>query len=1027
MPFHIEQPLWLLSALAAIPMAGIALTHFAGMSRLRRVMSGITRIALIALIAAILAGIASVRETDRLAVIAVVDVSTSVQRVPAEGVGSGVGAAGSNVSTLQAIRTQLLRATAQRGQDDLLGIVAFDGRPVLVASPTTPLSTGGAEIADRPLEYKVQEGTNIADALSLAATLIPSDATGRLLLITDGVQTSGDALAAARRIAASDTALGPSQGVPIDVVPIRYRLRPEVIVESVDAPPMSPVGAPVTVRAVLRSTDPASGTVMLFDNDSAVDINGDEPGLSRRVKLEAGPNLFVAEIPVGVSRVHRFKIEFEPDIAASAAEAGDRLVDNNSGEAFTITPSVGSVLLVDGVTEFGESQTPSPLAASLRDADINVTVVSAGAMPSDLLALQNYDLVILENVPADAVSTAAQQALATHVKDMAAGLVMIGGPMSFGAGGWKGSVIEPILPVKLELPDTLVEPEAAIIFVLDNSGSMNRSVMGSSRSQQEIANEAAARAVMTLSRADLVGVIEFNSQAEVIVPLALNTAPTQTAQKIRDITAGGGTNAGPGLEEARKQMSGVKAKAKHVILLSDGRSQRAESLPQMATVMKAEGITVSTISVGDGADLATMKAVAQNGGGEPHEVTNPNVLPRIFLKAIRVIRTPLYREELFDPVVTDASPGPLRGLGKPPELGGLNLTQPRPEPTIINAITSPKGEPVLSIWRAELGQVAAFTSDAGEWARGWVGWRGYQQFWAQMVRSLSRPTQDRLFRPRLEARGADLVIRLEAMEEDGKALDALEVPASVYTPSGQEVTVILKQSGSGIYEGVVPATETGTHVTVLRPTSGSRKFAPVIAGTSVRAGLESQRLESDAALVESIARQSGGRVFELANLGAGKLFDRAGIQPRRTLLPLVDLLLPWALAALLLDIGMRRIAWDRLIPERAPVRAREFKSLAERLGHIPAASGPQSGESPSAFTDRDAAELAMAQRDRRIAERLAAARAASASSPVGNSPVATAEQPPSTAAPEAAQDEPESQSGLAAAKRRALRRFKEDA
>ena len=76
--------------------------------------------------------------------------------------------------------------------------------------------------------------------------------------------------------------------------------------------------------------------------------------------------------------------------------------------------------------------------------------------------------------------------------------------------------------------------------MLDNSGSMARSVIVSA-SPQEIANQSAALAVKSLSKGDLVAVIEFNNQTRVIVPLAPNTDPTRTADKILSISAGGGS------------------------------------------------------------------------------------------------------------------------------------------------------------------------------------------------------------------------------------------------------------------------------------------------------------------------------------------------------------------------------------------------------------------------------------------------------------------------------------------------------
>src|SRR5690606_10230994 len=127
----------------------------------------------------------------------------------------------------------------------------------------------------------------------------------------------------------------------------------------------------------------------------------------------------------------------------------------------------------------------------------------------------------------------------------------------------------------------------------------------------------------------LVAVITFSDHSNVLVPLGPNTDPQATAEKILSISSGGGTNLPPALEEARRQLSMVRARLKHVIVLSDGRSGGVEILPDMARRMHDEGITVSTIAVGDGADDLTLGAMAQAGGGTFYSVSNPEVLPRI--------------------------------------------------------------------------------------------------------------------------------------------------------------------------------------------------------------------------------------------------------------------------------------------------------------------------------------------------------------------------------------------------------------
>src|SRR5690606_18169305 len=75
-----EQPEWLLLILLAIPIALIAWRWMVAMSPARRWTVVAARILLIALIAGMLSGATAVRRTDRIAVIALIDISGSVQR-----------------------------------------------------------------------------------------------------------------------------------------------------------------------------------------------------------------------------------------------------------------------------------------------------------------------------------------------------------------------------------------------------------------------------------------------------------------------------------------------------------------------------------------------------------------------------------------------------------------------------------------------------------------------------------------------------------------------------------------------------------------------------------------------------------------------------------------------------------------------------------------------------------------------------------------------------------------------------------
>lgn len=1021
MSIGFEQPVWLLALLLAIPIAWTGLRWFVSMAPVRRWSAVVVRVGLIALVAGMLAGASAVRQVDRIAVVGVIDVSGSVRRF-AEG---GVDADGLPMDPVTAARRFFEIAARTRGPDDLLGLVVFDGRALAVAAPSR------AEVADRPIDVGLVEGTDIERALRYAAALLPPDAAGRLVLISDGVQTGGEAEEAARQLA-SRPGVGASgrSGLPVDVIPLAYNVTRETTIESVDAPPRAASEAAITVRVVLNSTDGGSGTLYLLREGEPLSIASEGPGPGRRLVLAPGTHVELITVRLDPGRIHRFRAVWEPDRlgpTGQAVFAGDTNPENNAGEAFTLTPGRGAVLLLDGVGAGAPTGPGATLAGTLRDAGIDVTLAPVDGLPSNLLTMQGFDLVILQNVPAEAIPPSGHDLLAAYVRDLGGGLVMVGGPDSFGAGGWKGTSVEPLLPVRLDLPERLVQPDAAIVFVLDVSGSMRRPVAGTALSQQEIANEAAALAVRSLDTKDLVGVISFSEDYTVLVALAENTDPETTGARIRSLAPGGGTNIGPALAEAGRQLIGARASLKHIIVVSDGRSMAHELLPDQARRLHEEhAITVSTISVGDQADDRTMEAMAYRGGGAFYPVTNPSLLPRFFLKAVRVVRTPLVRETPFDPVVLPV-PSPLTaGVSDPPRLGGLNLTQRRPEATITYAMGASGGEPLLAHWNVELGQVAAFTSDAHQWARPWLnsGWPGYRTLWTQIARAIARPGASQRFDLTTQVQGDELRIRLDAVADDGRPLDLLTVPATIYTPSGRTVEASLAQTAPGLYEAQVAARESGNYITVAKPRQGAQRLSPVIGGASVASGVEYRRLQSNVALLRRIADTTGGRILDLARPQEARLFDRTGLQPGFARSPLWRSLLIWTLLVLLLDVATRRVAWDRLVSREfgADLRRAAAEAVSDRSEAAARAverlrAGGRAPDWPvaGALSDEDARRVAAREAERRVKQRLAQLRA-------------MREPPPTPSGSEtAAQETPSDQgtSGLLAAKRRARERFGE--
>ena len=893
-----SNPALLALALLAVPMVVLGLRWFGTMSRARAIASVTLRAVLFALLAMMLAGAAAVRESDRLAVVAVVDVSDSVRAFAPPTPGEPLESPDRSLDYLDAVQAFLTQAGLAKRPDDLLGVVAFDGEALALLTPTP------GDPVRLELDARINPaGTDLAAALRFAEALFPAGAARRLLLVSDGVQTAGDARDAARALAASS-----DQPLPIDVLPVGYRVENEIVLEQVDVPPQAPRESTVAVRVVLSATAPATGSLDLLYEGRPLDLDPRSPSVSRRLALRSGRNTVTLEVPLDDQPVHRFQPVFTPD-----DPAGDRIAANNRAETFTVTPGSGRALVVRNRPDPADS----PLVRTLRAAGVDVEPVTPADVPNSLLALEGYSLVILDNVPADALERTTHRALADYVTVLGGGLAMLGGPDSFGAGGWRGTELEPLLPVKLELPDRVLTPQAAIAFVIDASGSMGRAVLGGARSQQQIANESVALALSTLDPNDRVAVYAFADETRTVVPTMPVDDAAGLTDRVRSITPGGGTNLYPALAEAGRSLARTDAVVKHVVVLSDGEARGDPALgAAIAQDLREQNITTTTIAVGDEADVNALARIASVGGGEFFQVIDPNTLPQIFVKAVRVVRRPLVREARFAPRFRAADSPITAGVPRdPPPLLGLALTDQRDDPLVTLAMTTPEDEPLLAHWVRGRGRVAAWTADADNWAGPWLEaeWPGYAQLFTQLARTIARPAADRDYELTTEIVGGALRVRLDAADDAGDPLDLLTVDGFVQTPAGERRPVTLSQTGPGQYETELPAETQGAYVVALTPRRGATTLPPVVGGASRTTGPEFRSLSSNIALLSDLADATGGRRLDFSAADARELFDRADLPPARASTPLWPLLLAWSVVFLLLDVGSRRVAWDRLL------------------------------------------------------------------------------------------------------------------
>ena len=148
--------------------------------------------------------------------------------------------------------------------------------------------------------------------------------------------------------------------------------------------------------------------------------------------------------------------------------AGITDLKNKSVDMFTFINGKGKVLFVDNTDPQHQADTGHFLRDALAGDQISVVTINPEQFPNNPVDLQGFNCVILANVPRGTGGLSDdQETLASYVHDTGGGLVMIGGPQTFGAGGWQGSRLEQELPVTMEVPAQRQIPQGRLVLCMD--------------------------------------------------------------------------------------------------------------------------------------------------------------------------------------------------------------------------------------------------------------------------------------------------------------------------------------------------------------------------------------------------------------------------------------------------------------------------------------------------------------------------------------------------------------------------------
>ena len=769
-------------------------------------------------------------------------------------------------------------------QEDRVAAITVGREAEIVSQPDARSIIPDAEHAgDR-------DASNIAAGIRQALSILPPDTANRIVLVSDGNENVGNALAEAE--------VARANGIPIDVIPIEYEAANEVVFETLRAPTRARPGQTADLRLLLRSQGPAKGTVYLRDGGRPVDLDPSTPGEGLAVDLEAGPRTITVPFPLEGAGTRRFEAVFEP---ADASQ--DSMLENNRATAVTFVDGSGQVLVVDG----SGGVESAPLANALSSSQMDVTVIGPEALGEQGALLSGYDAVLLVNVPRWSIDGETDRLLRSYVHDLGGGLMMLGGDKSFGAGGWINSEVSNVLPVKLDPPATRQMVRGGLVLIVHSC----EMPQGNYWAQQ-----VAIAAIEALTRLDLIGIITLVNGPTWSHPLQEAGDKSAALAAARSMIVGDMFDFEGSVQMSVKALTESKAGQRHIIIISDG-DPAPPSAPTLASAI-ASKITITTIMVsghGTQQDYVNMKYMAEHTGGRFYEVTNPKNLPKIFTKEASVVSRSLLVEGDFQPGVSPSIGGPIRGLQGVPRLSGYVLTVPREglSQIEISNTTEDGQDPIYAYWNHGLGRAIAFTSDAGtRWTTGWTSWGEYRAFWEQSVRWLLRPAVPANAQIRSRVEGEVAIVDLEVFNAAGGFATDLNPDAALVGPSGRGEPLTVVQTGPGRWRTEFPASEAGSYLVNFGLGAGEDgRRATMQASVSVPYPKEFRTVRDNRALLEQIADKTGGRVLAMTTAAESiDAFLRDNLPIPESARRMWDLMAILAAVFFLLDVAVRRVAID---------------------------------------------------------------------------------------------------------------------
>lgn len=593
------------------------------------------------------------------------------------------------------------------------GLVIFGGE-TRVITPTLTEDLKLEDIYGKIAESNITtDRTDIASGIMATLGIMPEDSSKMVILLSDGNQNLGEVLEAATMAANND--------VKIFVASPPPQKESEVLIKKIIAPKEVSEGEMFDVKVVIENRNDSSikGNLRLHKKDDLLKEWDTE--------FKSGINVF--EVPY--KSEEKGFLKFNADLAIKDTRF-DKDKENNSKVSFVNVSGKTRLLYINGA-----EKEKMYLPEALEDKTIAVEIKPPGQIPDTLQEYLKYDSIIFSNVSRNSISDEQMALIEKYVKDYGGGFVMTCGANITAEGGYSGTKIEEILPVKIiggEPPKEEKKTRLSLIIIIDKSGSMLGKKM-------LFAKKAAIELLKQLKANDNFGIIAFDTMPYTIVELKPNEeVKREIIRKLSMLNADGGTDIFPAMDAAYQQLRKKNSKVNHVILLSDGNTRSIYyQYNELISRLQQANVTVSTVALGTWlVNTKLLEDIAKKTKGQFYQITDIIKLPRLIVQDTEFfVSQSDFHEEHFYPEINQESQI-LKGIYEKqfPPLKGHTITEAKEKvevPLITNIMG--KTDPILANWRYGLGKVVVYASDANaRWSSKWINWLMFNKFWSQVVR-----------------------------------------------------------------------------------------------------------------------------------------------------------------------------------------------------------------------------------------------------------------------------------------------------